>query len=99
MYPQGTFTDQANINKAIYIAMEKMHSDIIRTSASNQALFEHVGILRGRMQTLEQENTQLRALVDGLRGGKRQAPKLNLAISNLDLNDKPGLPTPSTVCA
>jgi hypothetical protein len=99
MYPHGRFTDQAGINNAIFTAMEKMHSDIIRTSASNQALFEHVGILRGRMQTLEQENIQLRAIVEGLRPGKRQAPKLNLAISNLHLNDTPGLPTPSTVCS
>ncbi|KAL1608556.1 hypothetical protein SLS60_003498 [Paraconiothyrium brasiliense] len=99
-YPQGGFLDQVDINKALFAAIDKMHSDIIRTSASNQVLYEHVGTLRGQLQTLEQENTQLRAIVEGLRSVKqqRQPPKLSLGISKLDLNDAPtnNLPTPST---
>ncbi|KAJ4354186.1 uncharacterized protein N0V89_005919 [Didymosphaeria variabile] len=99
-YLQGGFLDQADINKALFAAIDKMHSDVIRTSTSNQMLYEHVGMLRGHIQMLEQDNTQLRTVVEGLRGVKqqRQPPKLSLGISKLDLNDFPtnSLPTPST---
>ena len=99
LFPQGQFLDQTDVNRALFGALEKMHKDVIRTSASNQTLYEHVDLLRARVGILEEENMQLKALVDD-RGGKRQLPKLNLAISDLDLNDQPtgALPTPSTVC-
>ncbi|KAL5384900.1 hypothetical protein DPSP01_005006 [Paraphaeosphaeria sporulosa] len=96
MSPQSRFSDQASINRAMFVAIEKMHGDLVRTSASNQVLYEHVGILRGRVDSLEKENTQLRALVDNLRAAKRPVPKLSLAIDNLDINEKLRLVTPST---
>ncbi|KAF2450300.1 hypothetical protein P171DRAFT_516214 [Karstenula rhodostoma CBS 690.94] len=93
---QGRLSAQADINKAMFVAIEKMHSDLIRTSASNQILYEHVGSLKGRVESLEKDNTQLRALIHSLHGAKRPVPKLSLAIGKLDINEKSGLPTPST---
>ncbi|KAL5433150.1 hypothetical protein PMIN07_007851 [Paraphaeosphaeria minitans] len=96
MFSHGGATDQDGINKAMFVAIEKMHNDLIRTSASNQMLYEHVGKLRGRVDSLEKDNTKLKALVENLRGAKRPVPKLSLAIGNLDINEKSALLTPST---
>lgn len=65
----------------MFNALEKMHQDVIRTSASNQVLYEHVGMLRERMKTLEQENDELQSRLDEIRtkSRQRQPPKLNLA--------------------
>lgn len=97
MFSHGMLADQAEINKAMLVAIQKVHNDLVRTSASNQVLYEHVGTLKDRVESLEKENTQIKALVDSLRGAKRPIPKLSLAISNLDINEKPSLSTPSTV--
>lgn len=98
VFPQGKFLDQADINKALFAALKKMHSEVLKTSASNQSLYDYVGTLKARIMALEQDNTQLRAMLDG-RGIKQPPPKLSLAISKLDLDEHPsgGLPTPSTV--
>lgn len=81
----------------MFVAIEKMHADLVRASTSNQVLYDHVADLRGRVDFLENENTQLRAILDNTRVAKRPAPKLSLAISKLDINEKPGSSTPSSV--
>ncbi|KAF1965401.1 hypothetical protein BU23DRAFT_604241 [Bimuria novae-zelandiae CBS 107.79] len=89
---EGIF-DQADMNKALYTAIERLHQDVVRTTSSNQVLYEHVGALRGRVKKLEEENEELKDLLKDDSSSKtiigkqqRQAPKLDLAISNLALN-------------
>ena len=67
-----------------------MHQDVIRTATSNQMLYDHVGALRARVNTLEQENMELRAQLNETPQylKQRRAPKLDLAISNLKLKEK-----------
>lgn len=114
MFPPAQSFAQEEINKALFDALEKIHKDVIQATASNEVLYEHVGSLRDRVNTLEEENGELRARLDGSRVDQHQPrpmaklkektrPKLSLAIDGLNLNGGLGgsfnLPTPSTVCS
>lgn len=67
-----------------------MHQDVVRTATSNQMLYDHVGALRARVNGLEQENKELRSLINerSRQLNQRRAPKLDLAISNLAIKEK-----------
>ena len=84
-----TKVDQEEINKALFTALEKMHEDVIRATTSNQILYDHVGILRTRVNTLERENAELRNLVEDTRTKikPRQAPRLSVHVGKTSSTD------------
>ena len=91
-----TNVDQNEINKSLFTALEKMHDDVIRATTSNQILYDHVGTLRNRVNTLEKENAELRNLVEDTRTKfkPRQAPRLSVNVGKTSSTDDDGaLPT------